>query len=693
MSSQDLQKQNQHLKDYIREKVNELLSVVGTAQLKPEELTDEMLLELDPIGIVSKTFEQILENTRETNRELKIAKDEIEAIFNAAGVGIMVIDKELNILAFNREQAKLFDYDLSTIHDRKCYQANCKREKMTFACGVKNVFRGEKMWVERWECRGHVFNIVGEPIRDHDGEIIQAVICYLDITDRVTAEEEMAREKDQLAVTLQAINEGVMSLDENCTVVLANDMATKILGIRRDSLVGHTIRDILFSEEEKAYMKTCHYTDTERRLYPYQGSMCKQVYIDGSRRIVEIYQMPVYTAMNRLTAVVLILKDITERLHMENELLRRQKLESLSILTGGIAHDFNNILTAAMSNVAMAHIQMEKNGLSSEYLVNAEQALQQARDLVRQLSTFAKGGSPVKETTSLKELLEKIIQFTLSGARVSRTITIADDLDLVDIDTTQFGQVLNNLLLNAIQAMPEGGNLTLDARNREITEKDTLTLSPGRYVQVSITDTGVGIPEEYQKQIFDPFFTTKKEGSGIGLATAYSIIKRHNGYISVESEENRGTTFSVFIPSSSGTLTMKEEVPVRPSPEAHRGRILVMDDDERILKSTGTLLRTLGYEVDTASSGEEALEKSRHMFETGERYDCVLMDLVVPEGMGGLDTITPMKEIDPEVYIIVSSGYSQEEVLSNYRDHGFDGVIPKPYKIEELSSELHRLLG
>jgi signal transduction histidine kinase/CheY-like chemotaxis protein len=421
--------------------------------------------------------------------------------------------------------------------------------------------------------------------------------------------------------------------------------------------------------------------------------MCKQVYIDGPRRIVEIYQMPVYTAMNRLTAVVLILKDITERLHMENELLRRQKLESLSILTGGIAHDFNNILTAAMSNVAMAHIQMEKNGLSSECLVNAEQALQQARDLVRQLSTFAKGGSPVKETTSLKELLEKIIQFTLSGARVSRTITIADDLDLVDIDTTQFGQVLNNLLLNAIQAMPEGGNLTLDARNREITEKDTLTLSPGRYVQVSITDTGVGIPEEYQKQIFDPFFTTKKEGSGIGLATAYSIIKRHNGYISVESEENRGTTFSVFIPSSSGTLTMKEEVPVRPSPEAHRGRILVMDDDERILKSTGTLLRTLGYEVDTASSGEEALEKSRHMFETGERYDCVLMDLVVPEGMGGLDTITPMKEIDPEVYIIVSSGYSQEEVLSNYRDHGFDGVIPKPYKIEELSSELHRLLG
>lgn len=693
MSSSDLEKQNRLLKDYIREKVNELLSVVGTAHLKPEELTDEMLLELDPISIVSKTFEQILDNTRDTNRELKIAKDEIEAIFNAAGVGIMVIDKELNILAFNREQVEIFDYDLPSIHEKKCYQANCRRDKMTFACGVKNVFQGEKMRVERWECRGHVFNIVGEPIRDHNGEIIQAVICYLDITDRVRAEEEITREKDQLTVTLQAINEGVISLNKEWTVVLANDMAEKILGIRRNTLVGQNICDIIFSEEEKKHMVSYHHMNTGQRLYPYQGSVCKQMYIDGSRRFVEIYQMPVYTGMNRLTAIVLILKDITERLNMENELLRRQKLESLSILTGGIAHDFNNILTAAMSNVAMAHIQMEKNGLSSEYLANAEQALQQARALVRQLSTFAKGGSPVKETTSLKELLEKIIQFTLSGARVSRNIIIAEDLDLVDIDTTQFGQVIHNLLLNAIQAMPEGGTLNLEGRNRQITEKDTLTLSPGRYVQVSITDTGVGIPEEYQKKIFDPFFTTKKEGSGIGLATAYSIIKRHNGYITVESEEKRGTTFTVFIPSSSSALTAKDQPQVRPFPERHTGRILIMDDDEMILKSTGSLLRTMGFEVDTVSDGEEALEISRRMRDMGKRYDCILMDLVIPGGMGGLDTITPMREIDPEVCIVVSSGYSQEEVLSNYRDYGFDGVIPKPYKIDELSSELNKILG
>ncbi|OGW32765.1 MAG: hypothetical protein A2X59_02070 [Nitrospirae bacterium GWC2_42_7] len=383
-----------------------------------------------------------------------------------------------------------------------------------------------------------------------------------------------------------------------------------------------------------------------------------------------------------------IFRDITEKKRMEEELLKVEKLESLGILASGIAHDFNNILTTIMGNISLALMYLKPEEQNFQLLIDAEKASLRARDLTQQLLTFSRGGAPIRKTTSIKELIRESAGFALRGSNVRCEITIPEDIWPVKIDEGQISQVIHNLVINADQAMPEGGVIDIAVVNTSIV--DNMQLPEGKYVKTTIKDNGVGIPEGYLNKIFDPYFTTKHKGSGLGLAISFSIIKKHEGYIVVESGLKSGTSFHIYLPASEEqTLTSTKEVQ---DTVKGKGRILVMDDDESIREVLGFMLQKIGYDAGFAKNGNEAVELYRKAAESGKQYDAVIIDLTIPGGMGGKETIQKLRQIDHDVLAIVSSGYSNDPVMAEFEKYGFKDVIAKPYKISQLSKVLHKVL-
>jgi len=393
-----------------------------------------------------------------------------------------------------------------------------------------------------------------------------------------------------------------------------------------------------------------------------------------------------------LTAANVRLKrEIAEREKIEGELLRAQKLESLGILAGGIAHDFNNLLASVMGNVSLAKLDIPPADRAHRHLAEAEQASLRARDLTQQLLTFSKGGTPVKTVASLAALIRESAGFALRGSSVRHELQIPDDLWLIEADEVQMTQVINNLLINADQAMPEGGVIRVSCENVTLEAQDVPPLAAGRYVQVTIADSGTGIPKEHLAKVFDPYFTTKQRGSGLGLAVTYSIINKHGGNITLESTLGKGTVFRLYLPA-----TDKKPAPARAEVENIRtghGRVLVMDDEEPIRTTMRDILVRLGYDVAFAEDGVQAIEIYRNaMDKRGTPFDAVIMDLTIAGGMGGKEAVKKLIEIDPNVKAIVSSGYSRDPVMAEYQQFGFCGVIAKPFRIKDLSEVVHRAI-
>jgi CheY-like chemotaxis protein len=319
-----------------------------------------------------------------------------------------------------------------------------------------------------------------------------------------------------------------------------------------------------------------------------------------------------------------------------------------------------------------------------------EKAALQAKKLTQQLLTFARGGTPIIQTTSITELITESTNFTLRGSNVSCEFFIPDDLWFVNVDEGQMGQVINNLIINADQAMPEGGKIEVSAENITVGEEQALPIKKGKYVKITIKDRGIGISKEHLERIFDPYFTTKQKGSGFGLAITYSIIKRHRGHITVESEVGVGTTFSIYLPASFEKMPMKEKIEKKVVSGA--GKILVMDDEEVVRDVAGEMLKQIGYEVEFAKDGAEAIELYNRAKESGNAFIAVILDLTVPGGMGGVETIKKLLEIDPGVKAIVSSGYSNDPVMANFSEYGFSEVVPKPYEIQKVGEVVRKVL-
>ncbi|HEX8947698.1 MAG TPA: ATP-binding protein [Dissulfurispiraceae bacterium] len=379
-----------------------------------------------------------------------------------------------------------------------------------------------------------------------------------------------------------------------------------------------------------------------------------------------------------------------ERQRLEEELLKAQKLESLGILAGGLAHDFNNLLTAILGNISIVktYIHLEDNALKR--LDEAERAAVRARDLTRQLLTFSQGGVPLKKTLLLADFLQESVGFSLRGTNIRCECSILDSVWPVEADEGQINQVINNLVINATQAMPEGGTIEISCENCILGEHSALPLKEGRYVKVSVRDHGIGIPGDHLPKIFDPYFTTKQKGSGLGLAISYSIINKHHGHIAVESKLGAGTAFHVYLPAApEGVRTKKAEDRL---PPPGRGKVLVMDDEESVRDVAGAMLKSLGYSVAFACDGNEAAELYRREGESGNSFDVVIMDLTIPGGMGGKEAMEKLLEIDPRVKVIVSSGYSNDPLMAEYVKHGFSGVLAKPYKVKDMGIAVHRLI-
>lgn len=409
----------------------------------------------------------------------------------------------------------------------------------------------------------------------------------------------------------------------------------------------------------------------------------------GQIRWVEQYSKTI--AYDGRPADLATLMDITERRRMEEELLKVEKLESIGILAGGIAHDLNNLLTGVIGNISLAKIY-DDLGEKNKSLEEAENASMQIKGLTQQLLTFSKGGTPILQTADIAELLKKSTSFTLRGSNVKCEFAVDDDLWIVEVDSGQINQVVNNLIINAQQAMPEGGIIRISARNAAIGAQSELPLEAGEYIKISVSDEGIGIPEEHRQKIFDPFFSTKQEGSGLGLATSYSIIEKHNGHIALESQLGVGTTFHIYLPAS------PNQIYVAASQEEQdfmmgTGRILIMDDEKYIRKLATEILAELGYEVTATIDGNAAVETYRAAMESGNSFDALILDLTIPGGMGGREAIQKILEIDPEAKAIVSSGYSNAPILSNYMEYGFRGVVAKPYQAKEMSKIMSKVIN
>ncbi len=531
--------------------------------------------------------------------------------------------------------------------------------------------------------------------RQHLEELVEARTRELAEANRELQKEIAERHLAEKA--LRKSEERYRDLFENATdLIQVNSIAGGILFVNRAwrTAMGYTeqeaaalsFADIIppdhysrwqkalesvISNQKSNYLETVFVAKNGRQLEVEGTANCK--YEDG-----------------KAVSFQLIVRDVTEKNKIEKELLKNQKLESMGLLAGGIAHDFNNLLTAILGNVTLAKKQMlpqEKNYLR---LAQTEKATLRAKDLTQQLLTFSKGGAPLKETTAIAEIIADSCNFAVRGSNVKCAYTFATDLWPVDVDIGQFSQVVQNLAINAMQVMPRGGTITVQAKNIVLAARNTLSLQPGKYVELFIKDQGGGIPQKNLPMIFDPYFTTKPQGSGLGLAIAFSIIKKHDGSISVESEPGVGSTFFVYLPASEKTpppVKKREEQLIMGS-----GRILVMDDEEVLRDVAAEMLIQAGYKAVLASDGDEALALYKKAKEEGVPFDAVILDLTIPGGMGGKTTIKKLLAFDPEIKAIVSSGYVNNPVMVHFKKHGFLHRLPKPYEAEELSRVLHKVL-
>ena len=392
-------------------------------------------------------------------------------------------------------------------------------------------------------------------------------------------------------------------------------------------------------------------------------------------------------------------QDITEQkwtamqLDIKEEQIRRvQKLEAVGTLAGGIAHDFNNLLQGVFGYISMARMNIDQRQKSLDMLEQAEKALQMSVNLTSQLLTFSKGGKPLKKRINPRPVIENAVKFALSGSKIDHKFEANDTLWAVNADEGQIGQVIQNIVLNAEQAMPMGGTLTITANNLLVAQKGIYpVLSEGNYIVIIFKDTGTGIPEKFLPRIFDPYFTTKDKGSGLGLAISYSIIKNHGGMIEVRSEMGKGSTFSVWLPAIEAVENKVEPLSALES-AVRKGRILLMDDDELVRDITGEMIRSLGHEVELAVNGEEAIAKYQESALHGRRFDAVILDLTVRGGMGGERAIEYLLKSDPEIKSVLSSGYADSSAIPNFEALGFRACLSKPYTINALNDTLNSLL-
>ncbi len=503
--------------------------------------------------------------------------------------------------------------------------------------------------------------------------------------------EQLADEKRLLTVMLHSISDGVIAADTRGRVILINAVAEKLTGWNRSNAHQQPLSSVFHLKDEKKN-EPYEWNVPEIVNYDKTKLINKAILVteSGAEIPVSVSCSPIRSRDGQSFGVVLVFKDITEQQKIEAELLKNEKLESLSILAGGIAHDFNNTLAAILANLQLASAKLKKGLDIEKYLNDCIETTHKASELTKQLLTFSRGGAPVKQTASLVELIRDTSRFASRGSKVKLVTELSGDLWPVEVDPGQISQVIHNLIINAHQAMAKGGVITVKSENFLVGPGERF--HPGRYVRISVKDQGTGIPPEILDKIFDPFFTTKSNGTGLGLATSYSIIRRHEGYIEAESQVGAGSVFTVLLPAALSEPVGPDAAREEAAAYGYGGRILFMEDEEGIRKVVMEMLRMVGYQITPANDGVEAIALYRNALESDEPFDAVIMDLTVPGGMGAEETMARLRQLDPGIKAIVTSGYSSDPIISDYEKFGFCGVVTKPYKFDELRDVLTRVL-
>ena len=509
-------------------------------------------------------------------------------------------------------------------------------------------------------------------------------------------EKELKASREWLSTTMKSICEGIIAIDNQKTIKFINPAAKNILGYSHetsDEFMSKPLSDFFTIKNEKK----------ANNFYSILDNLLTSKIDTGYINTILItnyqgYEIPVELSISLIKSdardyndAVIIFNDISERKKYEEEIIKSQKIESLGILAGGIAHDFNNYLTAILGNISLAKIMSDERKEIYTLLCEAERASLRVKDLTSQLLSFSKGGTPIKQTANIKEFLIETAKFALRGTNVACSFDIDDNLSTADIDKSQINQVINNLIINAYQSMPKGGLIKVSAENTNRLPQNCIEKQiHNKYIKISIEDQGIGIPADHLKNIFDPYFTTKQKGSGLGLSSSYSIINKHDGFINVSSRVGIGSIFEIYLPASEG-------VPENPETNTNNlkkgnGHILIMDDEQIIKDVMVNILTHMGYRVEYSAEGIEALELYKVRLKT-DPFDLIIMDLTIPGGMGGKEAIAELRKMDKKIKVIVASGYSNDSVMADYKEHGFDAYITKPFKIEDINELIFSVLN
>ncbi len=662
---------------------------------------------VEPSGILeihnlSSAFQLMKEKIENREQELRASEKKYKDIFDNALEGIFQGDADGNFITVNQRMAALFCYGSPEEFIREVGGFNEKflvnmEDKLHLLSLLKK--NGEVVQYElqlREKGGGKIWGSLNiRALYDRDGLVTYFEGSLEDISPQKESAEILADERERLGVTLRSIGDGVIATDRKGFVTLINRAGEEMTGWPLEEARGMPLEEVL---------RLVNGRNGEPCANPVEKAVSTGKIVEmaehtiliarnGSRKFIADSGAPLRDKDSNIIGAVLVFRDVTNLLNMEQEQLKLKKLESLGTLAGGIAHDFNNILAAIVGNISLAmRHQYDEKALRN--LEAANEAALRARDLTTQLLTFAKGGTPVKESASIGELVRGVADFVLHGSNVSCIYKIPEDVWLVEIDKGQISQVIQNLVINADHAMPDGGDLYIVCQNVAVDAiSDDFPKVSDKYVRICVIDSGTGIPTNIVERIFDPYFSTKKEGSGLGLAICHSILSKHDGHISVDSMLGAGTTFSLFLPASKKQqMDIEGEVEEQNRPLRTKARIMVMDDDVMIRDIAREMLESLGHEVIDVCDGEEALSTFIMQREGGKAVDLTVMDLTIPGGMGGKEAVKKMLEIDKDAKVIVSSGYSNDPVMANFQQYGFVAAISKPYLLKDFVSAIARCL-
>jgi len=655
----------------------------------PTEINSRLIRGVGSTFIIS-ICRDVTERVR-AEEELRQSNALLLGTLDSTADGILVVDDKGKIASYNRKFLEMWQIPKEVVAsgDDDLALSNAVgylKEPEMFMKKVRELYIEKE--VESFDVLefkdGRVFERCSIPLRIND-KSVGRVWNFRDVTTRKRMEEEQQVFMSLVENSTDLI--GIATLEGK--VFYLNKAGQKLVGLDNLGEVGgRRIEDFAF---EKHFQPLQEMLASLSKKGTWKGEARIRDFRTGTPIPIEIHGFVIKEGKSgQPIALAAIIRDISERKNLEEEMARGDKLSSIGILAGGIAHDFNNLLTAIFGNITLAKMYANRQSEVFKWLEESEKAAERARDLTYQLLTFSKGGAPVKKTILLQDLVKESANFVLRGSNVKYEFSFPEDLWHVEADEGQISQVLNNLIINATHAMSGGGVLQVKCGNMIVDQND-LPLANGKYIQISVMDHGSGITKKNLSKIFDPYFTTKKKGSGLGLSTSYSIVRSHGGQIMVESYPGIGTTFQVYLPAT-------EKGNVRPRAEEEpfvtgKGRILVMDDEEAVREVAQGMLEVLGYSVALAKDGSEAIEFYKAAMASGTPFDSVLMDLTIPGGIGGIEAVKRILEIDSKAKAIVCSGYSNDTVMANYNNFGFCAVVPKPYTLKQLSSTISDVLS